>query len=46
MGCLGFAHTMGELDKFEPKAIKCVLLGYSHGFKNTNFMLWTHIRFP
>jgi len=28
IGCLGYVATVGETDKFEPRARKCVLIGY------------------
>jgi len=33
IGCLCYATNVGVLDKFEPRAQKCVLLGYTFGFK-------------
>ena len=33
IGCLCFAANLGVPGKFEPKAIKCVLLGYTFCFK-------------
>ena len=33
IGCLSFAANVGEQDKFEARAHKCVLLGYSFGYK-------------
>ena len=33
VGCLCYAAKIGELDKFEPRARKCVLLGYTFGLK-------------
>jgi len=29
IGCLCYAHNVGEKDKFAPRATKCVLLGYT-----------------
>ena len=34
IGCLWYAARIGETDKFEPRARKCVLLGYSFGIKD------------
>jgi len=33
VGCLCYAHNVGENDKFAPRATKCVLLGYTLGLK-------------
>jgi len=33
IGCLCFAANLGISDKFDPRATKCVLLGYTFGFK-------------
>jgi len=33
IGCLCYAHNVGERDKFAPRATKCVLLGYTFGLK-------------
>ena len=33
IGCLCFAHNVGENDKFAPRATKSVLLGYTYGLK-------------
>ena len=33
IGCLCYASKIGETDKFEPRARKCVLLGYTFGLK-------------
>jgi len=42
-GCLCFAHKVREQDKFEPKALKCVLLGYTPSFKGYKlYDLTTH----
>lgn len=33
VGCLCFAANIGILDKFDSRARKCILLGYTFGFK-------------
>ena len=33
IGCLCYATKLGETDKLEARAHKCVLLGYTYGFK-------------
>jgi len=33
IGCLFYATNVGEIDKFEPRAKRCVFLGYTFGFK-------------
>jgi len=33
VGCLCFAHNVGQSDKFAPRATKCVLPGYTFGLK-------------
>ena len=33
MGCLCFAASVGERDKFAPRAHQCIFLGYTFGFK-------------
>jgi len=33
IGCLCFAHIVGQSNKFAPRATKCVLLGYTFGLK-------------
>jgi len=33
IGCLCYAANIGEKDKFEARASRCVLLGYTFGFK-------------
>ena len=33
IGCLCYAASIGEKDKFEARARRCVLLGYTFGFK-------------
>jgi len=41
IGCLCYAAKLGEPDRFEARACKCVLLGYTFGFKVTNYMILT-----
>ena len=33
IGCLCYAHAVGQSDKFAPRATKCVLLAYTFGLK-------------
>ena len=33
IGCLCYAASVGETDKFAARAKRCVLLGYTSGFK-------------
>ena len=43
IGCLFYAHKVGEKDKFEPRPTKCILLGYTLGFKGYKlYDLQTH----
>mgnify|MGYP007039571226 CR=1 FL=1 len=43
MGCLCYAHKVGEKDKFKSRATKCILLGYTLGFKGYKpYALETH----
>ena len=41
LGCLYYAINIGETDKFEARAHKCVLLGYTFGFKGINCMIFS-----
>ena len=46
MGCLCLSRKQGEQDKFEPKGIRCVLLGYTLGFERYKlYDLETHKNF-
>ena len=37
-GCLAYAHI--RQDKLEPRALKCIFLGYPDGIKHTSFGVW------